>query len=188
MHGYEIIQELESRTGGVWRPSPGSVYPTLQMLEEEGLIRSEETGGKRLFQLTETGLTEAEAGAAAPAGGGGRRGEGGGAADGGAAAGGMAADDGEAADEVQAAADGEAAAAEADVHVGAAVALDAQAVGGLQGKVAGDLGDEVAALDVDGEALAGDGADVMGGDAGGHADDLLVASGKSLIRFERDNL
>jgi len=38
MHGYEIIQELESRTGGIWRPSPGSVYPTLQLLEDEGLI------------------------------------------------------------------------------------------------------------------------------------------------------
>ena len=38
MHGYEMIQELDQRTGGVWRPSPGSVYPTLQLLEDEGLI------------------------------------------------------------------------------------------------------------------------------------------------------
>src|SRR5919106_1034527 len=38
MHGYEMISELEERTGGVWRPSPGSVYPTLQLLEDEGLI------------------------------------------------------------------------------------------------------------------------------------------------------
>ena len=37
MHGYEMIQELEARTGGVWRPSPGSVYPTLQLLEDEDL-------------------------------------------------------------------------------------------------------------------------------------------------------
>src|SRR5687768_10091665 len=37
MHGYEMITELESRTGGVWRPSPGSIYPTLQLLEDEGL-------------------------------------------------------------------------------------------------------------------------------------------------------
>src|SRR5829696_6653146 len=42
MHGYEMIQDLEARTGGVWRPSPGSVYPTLQLLEDEGLIAGEE--------------------------------------------------------------------------------------------------------------------------------------------------
>jgi DNA-binding PadR family transcriptional regulator len=59
MHGYEMIQELESRTGGVWRPSPGSVYPTLQMLEDEGLVSSEEQAGKRLFSLTEAGGAEA---------------------------------------------------------------------------------------------------------------------------------
>ena len=41
MHGYEMIQELDQRTGGVWRPSPGSVYPTLQLLEDEGLITSD---------------------------------------------------------------------------------------------------------------------------------------------------
>jgi DNA-binding PadR family transcriptional regulator len=60
MHGYEMITELESRTGGVWRPSPGSVYPTLQLLEDEGLIVSEETGGRRRFTLTDTGRAEAE--------------------------------------------------------------------------------------------------------------------------------
>src|SRR5918997_943489 len=43
MHGYEMISELEQRTGGVWRPSPGSIYPTLQMLEEEGLIVADES-------------------------------------------------------------------------------------------------------------------------------------------------
>lgn len=59
MHGYEIIQELESRTGGVWRPSPGSVYPTLQLLADEGLVTSEESGGRRLFTLTEAGQAEA---------------------------------------------------------------------------------------------------------------------------------
>jgi DNA-binding PadR family transcriptional regulator len=58
MHGYEMIQELESRTGGLWRPSPGSVYPTLQLLEDEGLIVGEQSSGKRLFSLTETGHTE----------------------------------------------------------------------------------------------------------------------------------
>jgi DNA-binding PadR family transcriptional regulator len=60
MHGYEMIQELDQRTGGVWRPSPGSVYPTLQLLEDEGLIVSEESGGRRRFTLTEAGRAEAE--------------------------------------------------------------------------------------------------------------------------------
>ena len=59
MHGYEMIQELASRTGGVWRPSPGSVYPALQLLEDEGLIASQDTEGKRLFTLTEAGRAEA---------------------------------------------------------------------------------------------------------------------------------
>jgi DNA-binding PadR family transcriptional regulator len=59
MHGYEMIQELSGRTGGMWRPSPGSVYPTLQMLEDEGLISSHEADGKRLFSLTDTGREEA---------------------------------------------------------------------------------------------------------------------------------
>ncbi|HJV09176.1 MAG TPA: PadR family transcriptional regulator [Acidimicrobiales bacterium] len=67
MHGYEMIQELESRTGGVWRPSPGSVYPTLQLLEDEGLIAGEEGEGRRRFTLTDTGRAEAErAGRQAP--------------------------------------------------------------------------------------------------------------------------
>jgi DNA-binding PadR family transcriptional regulator len=61
MHGYEMITELETRTNGVWRPSPGSVYPTLQLLEDEGLIVSEETGGRRRFTLTDAGRAEAEA-------------------------------------------------------------------------------------------------------------------------------
>jgi len=61
MHGYEIIGELEQRTEGAWRPSPGSVYPTLQMLEEEGLLVAEESDGKRRFGLTDTGKAEAEA-------------------------------------------------------------------------------------------------------------------------------
>ena len=64
MHGYEMIQELDSRTGGVWRPSPGSVYPTLQMLEDEGLIVSEESEGRKRFTLTEAGRAEATAAAA----------------------------------------------------------------------------------------------------------------------------
>jgi DNA-binding PadR family transcriptional regulator len=60
MHGYEIIGELEQRTEGAWRPSPGSVYPTLQMMEEEGLLVAEETDGKRRFGLTDAGKAEAE--------------------------------------------------------------------------------------------------------------------------------
>ena len=66
MHGYEMIQELEARTGGVWRPSPGSVYPTLQLLEDEGLISSEAAEGRRRFTLTDAGRTEAERLATAP--------------------------------------------------------------------------------------------------------------------------
>ena len=60
MHGYEIIGELDQRTQGAWRPSPGSVYPTLQMLEEEGLIAGQETDGKRRFDLTDAGKVETE--------------------------------------------------------------------------------------------------------------------------------
>lgn len=60
MHGYEMIQELGERTGGAWQPSPGSVYPTLTLLEEEGLIAGTEVDGKRRFDLTDAGR-EAEA-------------------------------------------------------------------------------------------------------------------------------
>ena len=68
MHGYEMIQELEARTGGVWRPSPGSVYPTLQLLEDEDLITGEEGEGRRRFTLTDAGreAAESERSAAAP--------------------------------------------------------------------------------------------------------------------------
>ncbi|KAF0207407.1 MAG: PadR-like family transcriptional [Actinobacteria bacterium] len=58
MHGYQMIQELSARSGGAWSPSPGSVYPALQMLADEGLIVSEETAGKKVFSLTETGMAE----------------------------------------------------------------------------------------------------------------------------------
>lgn len=60
MHGYQVIQELERRTGGAWRVSPGSVYPTLQMLEEEGLITSQEVEGKRVYSLTDAGRARSE--------------------------------------------------------------------------------------------------------------------------------
>jgi DNA-binding PadR family transcriptional regulator len=54
-NGYQIMQEVEERSDGVWRPSPGSVYPALQQLEDEGLIRSEEVDGRKLFALTDAG-------------------------------------------------------------------------------------------------------------------------------------
>src|SRR5215470_7705944 len=58
MHGYEMIQEVEERSEGAWTPSAGSIYPTLQMLEDEGLVRGEESEGKRRFTLTDEGATE----------------------------------------------------------------------------------------------------------------------------------
>jgi DNA-binding PadR family transcriptional regulator len=54
-NGYGIMQELEERSGGAWRPSAGSIYPALQLLEDEGLIRSEEVDGRRLLHLTDAG-------------------------------------------------------------------------------------------------------------------------------------
>jgi DNA-binding PadR family transcriptional regulator len=54
-NGYQIMQELEERSEGLWRPSPGSVYPALQQLEDEGLIRSQESDGRKLFHLTDAG-------------------------------------------------------------------------------------------------------------------------------------
>jgi DNA-binding PadR family transcriptional regulator len=56
-NGYQIMQELEERSGGAWRPSAGSVYPALQLLEDEGLIRSEEVEGRKLLHLTDAGRT-----------------------------------------------------------------------------------------------------------------------------------
>ena len=62
MHGYQIMRELTERSGGVWQPSPGSVYPTLQQLQDEGLVRGEEgEGGRRIFHLTESGTEAAKA-------------------------------------------------------------------------------------------------------------------------------
>ncbi|MFS8199990.1 PadR family transcriptional regulator [Streptomyces sp. CWNU-52B] len=66
MHGYEMIQEIAERSGGAWKPSPGSVYPTLQLLEDEGLISNATEGGKKLFSLTEAGDAAAEEGPDAP--------------------------------------------------------------------------------------------------------------------------
>ena len=61
MHGYEMIQEIAERSQDLWRPSPGSVYPTLQLLVDEGLIVGSETeGSKKLFELTDDGRSAAE--------------------------------------------------------------------------------------------------------------------------------
>jgi DNA-binding PadR family transcriptional regulator len=59
MHGYEIISTLEEKTHGIWRPSAGAVYPTLQLLEEQDLVVSKEQGGKRVYTLTESGRKQA---------------------------------------------------------------------------------------------------------------------------------
>jgi DNA-binding PadR family transcriptional regulator len=54
-NGYGLMQEIEQRSEGAWRPSPGSVYPALQQLEDEGLVRAVESNGRKLFELTDEG-------------------------------------------------------------------------------------------------------------------------------------
>jgi DNA-binding transcriptional ArsR family regulator len=66
MHGYQIMRELSDRSGGAWRISPGSVYPTLSQLEDEELVHAEQQGGKRVFSLTESGQAEAAGGPSTP--------------------------------------------------------------------------------------------------------------------------
>ncbi|WP_370124944.1 PadR family transcriptional regulator [Arthrobacter sp. MW3 TE3886] len=67
MHGYQIIREIEERSGGTWKPSAGSVYPTLQLLADEGLIHAEESNGRKIYSLTDAGREEmAGAGMSAP--------------------------------------------------------------------------------------------------------------------------
>jgi DNA-binding PadR family transcriptional regulator len=55
MHGYEVMQRLEEETGGFYTASPGSVYPVLQMLQDEGHLSSSEIDGKRVYALTDAG-------------------------------------------------------------------------------------------------------------------------------------
>ena len=55
MNGYQIIQQIAERTDGAWKPSPGSVYPTVQQLEDEGLVSGVEGSGRRLLRLTDEG-------------------------------------------------------------------------------------------------------------------------------------
>ncbi|MDA4892228.1 PadR family transcriptional regulator [Streptomyces sp. MS2A] len=80
MHGYQIIHEIEERSGGAWKPSAGSVYPTLQLLADEGLIVAEELRGRKTYSLTDDGREVADEAADRPApwegsGGGAREGE-----------------------------------------------------------------------------------------------------------------
>ncbi|MCW2745249.1 MAG: PadR family transcriptional regulator [Mycobacterium sp.] len=58
-HGYEVIRRLEESSGGTWTPSPGSIYPTLQLLEDEGLVSVTNEGGKKIAALTEEGRVAA---------------------------------------------------------------------------------------------------------------------------------
>ncbi len=55
MNGYQIIQQIAERTSGLWKPSPGSVYPTIQQLEDEGLVEGDTSQGRRLLRLSATG-------------------------------------------------------------------------------------------------------------------------------------
>jgi DNA-binding PadR family transcriptional regulator len=59
-NGYQLMQAIEERSEGFWRPSPGSVYPTLAQLEDEGLIRSADAGGARMFEITDAGREHLE--------------------------------------------------------------------------------------------------------------------------------
>lgn len=60
MHGYEIISKLEERSHGFWRPSAGSIYPNLQLLEEQEMVKHENINGKKVYTLTDKGKAEAE--------------------------------------------------------------------------------------------------------------------------------
>jgi len=61
MHGYEMLRELEQRSGALWRPSAGSVYPTLQLLEDEGLIKGKDVDERRMYSITDAGRSELKA-------------------------------------------------------------------------------------------------------------------------------
>jgi DNA-binding PadR family transcriptional regulator len=59
-NGYQLIQAIEERSEGLWRPSPGSVYPTLAQLEDQGLIRAADSEGTRRFEITDAGRADLE--------------------------------------------------------------------------------------------------------------------------------
>ena len=65
-NGYQLMQTIEERSGGEWRPSPGSMYPTLSQLEDEALIRSAEADGSRVFEITDAGREHLETRAGEP--------------------------------------------------------------------------------------------------------------------------
>jgi DNA-binding PadR family transcriptional regulator len=65
-NGYQLMQTIEERSGGEWRPSPGSMYPTLSQLEDETLIRSAEADGSRVFEITDAGSEHLETRAGEP--------------------------------------------------------------------------------------------------------------------------
>jgi DNA-binding PadR family transcriptional regulator len=60
LHGYQIIQMIDERSGGLWRPSAGSIYPALAQLEDEGLVRAEPVEGRRVYHLTDAGRAYVE--------------------------------------------------------------------------------------------------------------------------------
>src|SRR4051794_26126228 len=57
-HGYQLMKELQERSGGAYRASAGSVYPTLQQLEDEGMVEAEMQSGRRVYRLTDEGRRE----------------------------------------------------------------------------------------------------------------------------------
>ena len=59
-NGYQLMEEIERRSDGAWRPSPGSVYPALSLLEDEGLVEADEASGRRTFRLTGEGTSHVE--------------------------------------------------------------------------------------------------------------------------------
>ena len=60
-HGYDLMTEIEQRTGGTYKPSPGVMYPALSVLEDQGFVKAKKVEGKRVFSLTEAGEAELEA-------------------------------------------------------------------------------------------------------------------------------
>ena len=65
-HGYEVIQALEAQSGGRWRPSAGSIYPTLQQLADEGLVTESDVDGRRVYSVTDEGKAVADAAPPSP--------------------------------------------------------------------------------------------------------------------------
>jgi DNA-binding PadR family transcriptional regulator len=60
MHGYQLMQAIAERSGGRWTPSPGAVYPTINQLEDEGLVSVTADSGRKLVTLTEAGRAQLE--------------------------------------------------------------------------------------------------------------------------------